>query len=240
MINIKLNGKDLTVKENQTIYNICKDNNIHIPTLCHLNLHEIGYFNMPGSCRVCVVELANMNNKLVTSCNTVATEGMEIVTNSPQAVKSRKSVVELILSNHPNDCLFCDKNTNCELQQVASDLGVRTQKFEGEMSEFTINPKSSPSIYHDPNKCILCKRCETMCSMIQTVKAIGTIDRGFNTEVGPIFGMNLSDTVCTSCGQCLAVCPTGALLEKSNIDNVWNAIQDKTKIVIGQTAPAEL
>ena len=238
MINIKLNGEELVVKENQTIYNICKDNHIDIPTLCHLNLHKIGYFNMAGSCRVCVVELANQGGRLVTSCNTVATEGMEIVTNSPKAVKSRKTVIELLLSNHPNDCLFCDKNTKCELQSMAAKLGVRNQRFPGEKSDFPINPKSSNSILHDPNKCILCKRCETMCSMIQTVHALSSIDRGFNTMVGPVFNMNLQDTVCTSCGQCLTVCPTGALMEVSNIDNVWNAIQDKQKIVIGQTAPA--
>lgn len=238
MINIILNGKELTVKENQTIYNICKEHHIQIPTLCHLNLHQIGYFNMSGSCRVCVVELANQGGRLVTSCNTVATEGMEIITNSPRAVKSRKTVIELLLSNHPNDCLYCDKSTYCELQELAADLGVRKQRFDGEMSNFEINPKSSPAIFHDPNKCILCKRCETMCSQIQTVKALGSIDRGFNTKVGPVFDQNLADTVCTSCGQCITVCPTGALMEHSNVDNVWDAIRDKTKIVIGQTAPA--
>lgn len=238
MINIKLNGRNLEVKENQTIYNICKENHIFIPTLCHLNLNKIGYFNMSGSCRVCVVELANEKGKLVTSCNTTATEGMDIITNSPKAVKSRKTVIELLLSNHPNDCLYCDKNMDCELRKLAADLGVRAQRFYGEKSEFKIKPRSSKAIIHNPNKCILCKRCETMCSSIQTVNALGSIDRGFNTQVGPVFGMNLEDTVCTSCGQCLTVCPTGALMEVSNIDNVWDAIGDKEKIVIGQTAPA--
>lgn len=238
MIEIKLNGKEITVKENQTIYNICKENHIHIPTLCHLNLSQIGYFNMSGSCRVCVVEIANQGGKLVTSCNTVAEEGMEIITHSPQAVKARKTVVELLLSNHPNDCLYCDKSTYCELQQLAADLGVRKLRFEGEKANFKINTNSSPAIVHDPNKCILCKRCETMCSQIQTVKALGSIDRGFYTKVGPVFGANLTDTMCTSCGQCITVCPTGALMERSNVDNVWNAIQDKQKVVIAQTAPA--
>ncbi|NLW52137.1 MAG: 4Fe-4S binding protein [Tissierellia bacterium] len=238
MITIKLNGKEISVKENQTIYNICKENHIEIPTLCHLNLHQIGYFNMSGSCRVCSVELKNQGGKLITSCNTLATEGMDIVTHSPKAVKARKSVVELLLSDHPNDCLYCHKNDNCELQSMASDLGVRKRRFMGEQTQFPINDQSSPSIVHDPNKCILCKRCETMCSMIQTVKALGSKDRGFHTQVGPVFDMNLTDTVCTSCGQCLTVCPTGALMEKTNIDNVWDALQDKRKIVIGQTAPA--
>lgn len=238
MINIKLNGKEISVKENQTIYNICKENHIEIPTLCHLNLHQIGYFNMSGSCRVCSVELKNQGGKLITSCNTLATEGMDIVTHSPKAVKARKSVVELLLSDHPNDCLYCHKNDDCELQSLASDLGVRKRRFMGEQTQFEINDYSSPSIVHDPNKCILCKRCETMCSMIQTVKALGSKDRGFHTQVGPVFDMNLTDTVCTSCGQCLTVCPTGALMEKTNIDNVWDALQDKRKIVIGQTAPA--
>ncbi len=238
MINIKLNGKDIEARDNQTIHNICKENNIDIPTLCHLNLHEIGYFNAPGSCRICVVEIANQGNKLVTSCNTVATEGMEIITHSPKAVKARKSVVELLISNHPNDCLYCDKNTSCELQQIAYDLGVRKVKYEGERNIMEVHPHSSPSIIQDPNKCILCKRCETMCSLIQKVNAIGQSNRGFETRISSTFNMNLTDGTCTSCGQCVAVCPTGALMEVSNIDNVWDALMDKTKTVVVQTAPA--
>ena len=162
---------------------------------------------------------------------------MVVKTNSIKAIKARRTVVELLLSDHPQDCLLCEKNTNCELQTLAADMGIREIKFKGEMSTY---PKdtSSASIERNLDKCILCRRCETVCSEIQTVSVLSAVNRGFETVISPAFGMPMVDTHCTFCGQCVSVCPTGALTEVNNTSKVWDALNDKDKFVVVQTAPA--
>lgn len=162
---------------------------------------------------------------------------MVVKTNSIKAIKARRTVVELLLSDHPQDCLLCEKNTNCELQTLAADMGIREIKFKGEMSTY---PKdtSSASIERNLDKCILCRRCETVCSEIQTVSVLSAVNRGFETVISPAFGMPMVDTNCTFCGQCVSVCPTGALTEVNNTSKVWDALNDKDKFVVVQTAPA--
>jgi len=235
LITLTINDKTLQVEEGTTILEAAKLLNIFIPTLCHMNLHN-GVEHNPGSCRVCVVEVAGRRN-LAPACNTVVTEGMVVKTSSIKAITSRRTVVELLLSDHPQDCLLCEKNTFCELQKLAADMGIREMKYKGEMSTF---PKdySSSSIERNLDKCILCRRCVTVCSKIQTVSVLSPINRGFNTIISPAFMMPMIDTNCTFCGQCVSVCPTGALTEVNNTAKVWSAINNEEKFVIVQTAPA--
>lgn len=235
MVNIKINNTPLKVDENLTILEAAKLLNIKIPTLCHLNIHEAGYNNNPASCRVCLVELKG--GRLVTSCSTKVWEGMEIHTESIKAIKARRNVVELMLSNHPKECLTCAKNLHCELQTAAFNLGVRDFKYEGEVWDYHVDTENV-SIIRDPNKCILCGRCVTMCSEIQTVHALTFEGRGFESKVGSAYELKMDETTCTFCGQCLAVCPTGALVETSMIDDVWENISNPNKVVLVQTAPA--
>lgn len=235
LVSITINNKKLQVEEGTTILEAAKLLNIFIPTLCHMNLHD-GTSHRPGSCRVCVVEVEGRRN-LAPSCNTVVTEGMVIKTNSIKAIKSRRTVVELLLSDHPKDCLLCEKSSNCELQTLAAEMGIREMKYEGEMSTY---PKdlSSSSIERNLDKCILCRKCETVCSSVQTVSVLSALHRGFETIISPAFGLPMIETNCTFCGQCVSVCPTGALTEVNNTAKVWDAINDENKHVIVQTAPA--
>ena len=234
-VNITINGKKLQVEEGMTILEAAKLLDIFIPTLCHMNLQD-GHVHNPGSCRVCVVEVEGRKN-LAPACNTPVSEGMKIKTNSIKAIRSRRTVVELLLSDHPQDCLLCEKNTNCELQSLAADMGIREMKYKGDMSTF---PKdhSSFSIERNLDKCILCRRCVTVCNEIQTVSVLSARNRGFHTIVSPAFGLPMIETNCTFCGQCVSVCPTGALTEVNNTAKVWDAINDSNKYVIVQTAPA--
>jgi len=235
LITITINDKTLQVEEGTTILEAAKLLNIFIPTLCHMNLHN-GVEHNPGSCRVCVVEVEGRRN-LAPACNTVINEGMVVKTSSIKAITSRRTVVELLLSDHPQDCLLCEKNTFCELQKLAADMGIREMKYKGAMSTF---PKdfSSSSIERNLDKCILCRRCVTVCSKIQTVSVLSPINRGFNTIISPAFGMPMVETNCTFCGQCVSVCPTGALTEVNNTEKVWSALNNEEKFVIVQTAPA--
>lgn len=235
LVNIIINDKKLQVEEGTTILQAAKLLNIFIPTLCLMNLHD-GAEHNPGSCRVCVVEVEGRRN-LAPSCNTLVSEGMIIKTNSIKAITARRTVVELLLSDHPQDCLLCEKNTNCELQALAADMGIREMKYKGEMSTYP-NDCSSSSIERNLDKCILCRRCVTVCSKIQTVSVLSPINRGFNTIISPAFGMPMIESNCTFCGQCVSVCPTGALTEVNNTAKVWEALNNKDKFVIVQTAPA--
>lgn len=235
MINLTINGKDVCVPKDSTILDAAKKLNIKIPTLCHMSLYDMQFFNQHASCRVCVVEEVG-KKKLLPACGTPVSEGMKIATDTPRAIKARRVIVELLLSDHPNDCLVCPKNTDCELQQIAADLGIREIKYQGEMVTVPVD-NSSYSLVRDMTKCILCKRCETMCSNVQTVHALTDIGRGFDTVMGAAFNAPMNETTCTFCGQCLAVCPTGALTEVNNVSKVWDAI-NSDKVVIVQTAPA--
>lgn len=236
LITITINNKQIQVEEGTTILEAAKLLNIKIPTLCHLNLHDTKMVNQTASCRVCVVEVEGRRN-LAPACATPVANGMVIKTNSIRAVKARRTVVELLLSDHPKDCLVCEKNRNCELQALAADLEVREIPFNGKMSSYPID-NSSKSIIRNMDKCILCRRCETMCNKVQTVNVLSAVERGFETVIAPAFNLPMNDTACTFCGQCVAVCPTGALTEVNNVPKVWRALNDKNKTVVVQTAPA--
>ncbi len=236
MLNIKINGKDLSVPEGTTILDASKEANISIPTLCHMHLHDFGIVNQTASCRVCMVEVEG-RPALVPSCAELCTEGMVIRTDSVRAITARRVSVELLLSNHPFDCLVCSKNLNCDLQSLAQKLGIHEIHYTGEKMD---HPKdvSSKALIKDPNKCVMCRRCETMCNDVQTCGILSAVNRGFDVFVGPAFNLDMIDTSCTFCGQCVAVCPTAALTEVNNTKKVWAALNDPKKHVVVQVAPA--
>lgn len=236
LLKVTINGRQVEVAEGTTILEAAKLLNINIPTLCHLNLHDTKMVNQVASCRVCVVEIEGRRN-LAPSCATPVYDGMVVKTNSIRSIKARRTVVELLLSDHPTDCLVCEKNLNCELQSLAADLEVRNISYKGEMSTYPVD-NSSHSIIRNMDKCILCRRCETMCNNVQTVNVLSAVDRGFGTVISSAFDRPMTETTCTFCGQCVAVCPTGALTEVNNINKVWSFLNDKSKTVVVQTAPA--
>ncbi len=235
MINLKINGTDISVEEGTTVLEAARQIDITIPTLCHLNLHEFGLHNDQASCRVCVVEQVD-SGKLIPSCATKCKEGMEILTDSHKAVRARRRMVELLLSNHPNSCLTCAKNLHCELQSLADSLAIREITYTGAKN---VNPiyDDGFAIVRDPNKCVLCKRCQTMCTQVQSVSALTDVGRGFKTTIGAAFDKPMSQTTCTFCGQCLSVCPTGALTELSYTNEVRDALSSGKHVFV-QTAPA--
>jgi NADH-quinone oxidoreductase subunit G len=236
MINLKINDQPVQVEAGTTILEAAKQLDIYIPTLCHLDLHDLKMVNKGSSCRVCMVEVQGRKN-LVPACSSSVTEGMVVRTDSLRAIKSRRVVVELLLSNHPQDCLICERNGNCDLQKLAAELGIREIKYQGEKSKHT-KDTSSYSLVRNPDKCILCRRCETMCNEVQTVGVYSAVDRGFDTSIKTAFDLPMLETSCTFCGQCVSVCPTGALTEVDNTRKVWEALQKPGKVVIAQTAPA--
>lgn len=236
MINISINGKQLQVAEGTTVLQAAKQVGVHIPTLCHMDLEGFGIVNQVASCRVCVVEVEG-RPALAPSCAEKVFEGMVVRTDSVRAITGRRMAVELLLSNHPKDCLTCSKNLDCELQSLAAELNVREIKWDGEMMSFT-KDTSSASLVKDPNKCVMCRRCETMCNTVQTCGILSAVNRGFNTFVGPAFNMDMVDSSCTFCGQCVAVCPTAALTEVNNTGKVWSALINPKKHVVVQVAPA--
>lgn len=232
---VTIDNKEIEIEKGTTILEAATQAGIKIPTLCHMHLHELNYENKPGACRICVVEVEGRKN-LAPSCKTECSEGMVIRTHTPRVLNARRTVMELILSNHPNECLTCSKNGYCDLQSVAHDLCIREISYKGEMSHF--KPDISPAIIRDMDKCIACRRCEEACNTIQSVGALSAINRGFNAVVGTAFCKDISGSNCTYCGQCVAICPTGALRENTNIDDVLKALADPTKTVVVQTAPA--
>ena len=236
-VTINIDGKNIEVPKGLTIHKAAKLIGVDIPVLCYMELKDLGVENKPGGCRICVVEVEGRRN-LAPSCSTNVEEGMVIKTSSLRVMNARRTVLELILSDHPKDCLICAKSGNCDLQDMAIRLGVRKipgQEF-AEMSTYRLD--TSPSIIRDLDKCILCRRCETMCNDFQTVGALGTINRGFQAVIAPAFEMNLEHSSCTYCGQCVAVCPTGALTEVDHTPDVIATLNDPKKTVIVQTAPA--
>jgi len=232
MVNIKINGVPVQAPKGSTILEAARIAGIEIPTLCFLkDINEI------GACRICVVEVKGARS-LVASCVYPINEGMEIFTNTPKVLESRKTTLQLILSNHDKKCLSCVRSGNCELQKLCRDLGVEDEeKFAGVRTEYEIDDSSAHMI-RDNGKCILCRRCSAVCEKVQAVGVIGANERGFKTIMGTSFENGLADTSCVSCGQCIAVCPTGALREKEVIDDVFAAIADPEKTVVVQTAPA--
>ena len=236
MIKVIINHEELRVPEGITILEAAQQAGIRIPTLCHLDLHDFKMINQTASCRVCMVE-AQGRNALVPACVTKVSEGLEVQTNTLRAVTARRMAVELLLSNHPNECFTCPKNLECELQALAAELGVREIRWEGERMNY---PKdlSSDAIVKDANKCIYCRRCETACNEVQTCGILSGIGRGFEAFVGPFGNIPMVESSCTYCGQCVQVCPTAALTEVYHTDKVWEALNDPDKHVIVQTAPA--
>ncbi len=236
MVNITINGIKTQVKENSTVLEAAKQVGIHIPTLCHLELEEFGVVNKVASCRVCVVEEVGRGT-LVPSCAETVYEGMNIKTDTVKALNARRNNLELLLSNHPFDCLVCSKNLNCELQSLAEELNIKEVHAKGEKMNYPLDT-SSDAIVKDPNKCVMCRRCETMCNEVQTVGVLSAIKRGFDVVVAPAFNLDWINTSCTYCGQCVAVCPTAALTERSDIQKVWRALANPNRHVVVQVAPA--
>lgn len=227
---IEVNNTFIKVEEGQTLLTALRQNGFKVPTLCHMN-----NFSPTGACRLCVVEVEGKRD-LITSCSYPVEREMKVKTNSPRVIRARKSLVELLLSNHPDDCLYCERNGNCELQWLAEDLNVKERKFFGKKThKFPDN--SSSSVFRDPAKCVLCSRCVRVCEEVQLVTAIDFIGRGTHTKVNSAFHKGLNVSSCISCGQCIMVCPTGALLDISHIEKVQAAIDNKKKQVVFFVSP---
>ena len=234
-INITIDNKNFQVPKGSSILDAAKSVGINIPTLCYMHLHDLNTTHKPTGCRICVVEVEGRKN-LVPACATECLPGMVIKNQTVRVLNSRKTVLELILSDHPADCLTCPKNGDCDLQSMAQRMGIRHLHYQGEQSTYIKD--RSPAIKRDMDKCIGCKRCLTMCNDVQTVGALSAINRGFMSVMAPPFQMNLEDSVCTYCGQCVAVCPTAALTEIDHTAKVIRLLADPTKTVVVQTAPA--
>lgn len=231
LVNVKINNIPVQVEEGKTILEAAKLAGIKIPTLCYLKgVNEI------GACRVCVCEVKGARS-LVAACVYPVNEGMEVFTNTPNVRASRKATVELLLSNHNKACLSCVRNNNCELQILSSDLGCDATKYEGVKSEAS-KDESTPYLIRDNSKCVLCRRCSAVCKEYQSVAVIGANGRGFDTHIACAFEKPLAETACVGCGQCIVACPTGALSEMEEIDDVLNAINDPSKRVIVAAAPS--
>ena len=230
MLNVKVNGIAVSVPKGATILEAARKAGVEIPTLCYMKEK-----NEIGACRICVVEATGARG-LVTACVYPVTEGMEISTNTPKVRAARKTTLELILSTHDKNCLSCVRSTNCELQKLCQEYGVDSKAFDGFKPEYELD-YSTPHLVRDNNKCVLCRRCIAVCDE-QVVSVIGANNRGIDTCVGQAFNISLAETPCISCGQCTAVCPTGALVERDDTDKVWAALADSTKHVVVQTAPS--
>lgn len=232
MITLTINGQTVQAPKNATILEAARSAGIHIPTLCyHSELAP------EGACRLCVVEATGART-LVASCVYPVAEGMVVKTNTDKVRAARRMVVELLLANHPKDCLACQKSGDCELQNIAADLGLRKIRFEGGDRKAHTIDASNPCLVRDQEKCILCGRCIRVCRDVQGMSVYSFAERGFDTIVSTAFEQDLGKVECSYCGQCASVCPTGAIVEKDDTEKVWSAINDPDKIVIVQTAPA--
>lgn len=230
-VQIFINDKEYEVSSNYTIMQACDEIGIKIPRLCY---HP--RLSISSGCRICIVEVEGMRN-FVASCSYPVNQGMKVHTNTEAIRQARKIILELILDNHPKDCNTCVRDEICELQQLASSIGLRERKFEGELRKPFVD-NSSPSIVNNHEKCILCGRCVKMCAQIQNVSAIDYANRGFNTVIVPAYNNLISESICTLCGQCVNICPTAALTEQNHTKDVFALLNDKTKVKVAQIAPS--
>ena len=231
MTTVYINKQPVEVSESSTILEAASKAGIKIPTLCHLETQR-----PKGACRVCMVDVEGAKS-MVASCTTPVSEGMKITTNSHNVREARKFVVELLISEHCGDCKTCVRNNDCELQALARELGVMDVTYEGEKLRTNIDD-STPALVRDSGKCIKCRRCMTVCNEMQGVGSLAAQGRGFESKIGPAFDQQLDGVACVQCGQCAAVCPVGAITEKEHIEFIWDAIEDPSKFVVVQTAPA--
>ena len=239
-VTLIINGKQVTVPAGSTILEAAGKLNVKIPTLCYCKDLGCGVSNKPASCRICMVEATGVRGPrkmLVPACATPVSPTMEVWTHSLRAIKARRTVLELLLSDHPRHCLTCAKNQECELQSLAAELGITEIEYKGQKNKMPVDD-SSEAIMRDLSKCIMCRRCETVCNKVQTVGALTGYGRGFSAKVGTASMIPLADTSCTFCGQCVNACPVGAITGISYVKQVWAALNDPAKTVIVQTAPA--
>lgn len=230
-VSVFIDGIKVEVEENETILKAAEKACVKIPTLCYReDLNKI------SACRMCVVEVEG-NDRLVAACSTVVKDGMRVITNSNRVRETRKTILRLILSDHDKSCLTCYRNGNCELQKLCEELNIQEYKYEGEKTKRYVD-QTTPAIVRDSSKCILCRRCVEVCNEMQQVSAIAPIGRGYETVISPAYREGLMNSVCTMCGQCVLVCPTGALVEKSYIDEVWEKLDNPDIHVVIQVAPA--
>ena len=228
---IEVNNRNLEANKGETILDVLNRSGIKVPTLCYMK-----DFFPTGSCRMCVVENLR-TGKLITSCSYPVEEGMKIKTHSPKVIEARKTIVELLLSNHPDDCLFCVRNGNCDLQKLSKEHHITERRITGIKNNHNLDLSSS-SIVRDPAKCILCGRCIQVCEKVMGVSAIDFVNRGSNSYVGTAFNKGLNVSSCVNCGQCILVCPTAALTEKNHFPGIQDALQNPEKTVVVQYAPA--
>ena len=231
VFNIEVNGKEIQARRGETILEALNQNGIKVPTLCSMK-----NFSPTGACRICVVEVEGKNG-LVPSCSHPVEEWMKIKTHSPKVIKARKTIVELLLSNHPDDCLYCERSGNCELQDLSVEMNIRERRITAKKLKHKID-QSSPSIVRDPSKCILCGRCVRTCEEVMQVSALELVGRGSRSMVTTALNKEINFSSCIFCGQCLMVCPTGALYEKTNLEEVQNALNNPNIKVVVQLAPS--